>query len=425
MLTDIFAIAICLLASASLVWHSVLQGKIRGLRRQVATTELASDALRKTCDQMAAQLGAILSASSDAILLCDAAGLCQPLNEQARLLFWPAGSGTLLALSRSGELDALLREARIAGRGPVTGEVILRAIGERVMQTLITRVPSDGADNIGYLILLRDVTDLRHLETVRRDFVANVSHELRTPLSSMKAMAETLLDGALEDQAVARRFLETIVRETDRLVRLSADLLDLSRIEAQPVVKQDHDVSALIDDIVSRLSSQRNKADVSLSVDLSRPLIVPCDADEIAQLLVNLLDNAYKYTSGGGSVTISGRVIGGRVVVEVADTGIGILQQDLPRLFERFYRSDKARSRQSGGTGLGLSIVKHVVERHGGDLWVRSEYNRGSVFGFALPDARDQAIAMQQAPPAPAQTSGYPAADYVVVGQAHPLESVR
>ena len=236
-----------------------------------------------------------------------------------------------------------------------------------------------------FLLVLRDLTELRRLERVRRDFVANVSHELRTPLTSIKAMAETLLDGARLDESVAGRFLETIMRESDRLVRLSSDLLDLSRVEARGPNKEHFDLAALAAEVVLRFTAPAQKAGVGLSDRIGGPLWVMADRDEMAQVLVNLLDNAITYTPRGGSVTVTGAETLEAVTVTVADTGMGILSHDIPRLFERFYRADKARSRASGGTGLGLSIVKHIVENHGGTVGVESEYNRGSAFTFTLP----------------------------------------
>jgi two-component system phosphate regulon sensor histidine kinase PhoR len=234
-------------------------------------------------------------------------------------------------------------------------------------------------------VILQDRTELRRLETVRRDFVANVSHELRTPLTSVKAMAETLMDGALHDESVAKRFLKTIVTDTDRLVRLTADLLALSRIESYEVEKVPVDLVALIRDIMSRLRSSIKASGLTLDVRMPRACFVDCSEDEIGQVMLNLLENAIKYSLDGGKITISVEDGQEEVLVAVADTGIGILQQDIPRIFERFYRADKARSRASGGTGLGLSIVKHIVERHGGRVWVESVYNHGSCFHFALP----------------------------------------
>jgi two-component system phosphate regulon sensor histidine kinase PhoR len=236
-----------------------------------------------------------------------------------------------------------------------------------------------------FLVLLEDVTELRRLETVRRDFVANVSHELRTPLASIRAMAETLQDGAINDMAVAGRFVNIIVGEVERLTRILEDLLILSRAESQIPERHRFALSDLTRDVVERFQAQAEKAGVTLSGRGPQPLTVTANRDQMEQVLVNLVDNAIKYTPGGGRVEVVWETGDRGVGVHVIDTGIGILSQDLPRLFERFYRVDKARSRQSGGTGLGLSIVKHIIETHGGNVTVESEYGRGSTFSFTLP----------------------------------------
>ena len=333
---------------------------------------------------------AILSATEDAVLIADDQGRLLLSNAVAERLFAilprpgangePTSSGEkLLAHTLSSELEELYREA-VHRRALVQSEV---SLSHPILRTLQVRITP--ASETQFLLVLRDLTELRRLERVRRDFVANVSHELRTPLTSIKAMAETLLDGARDDEAVAPRFLQTIIHESDRLVRLSADLLDLSRVEARGVDKAPIDLAELVQEVVTRLSSQAGKAGLTLT-NLVRPiLIVPADRDEMAQVLVNLLDNAIAYTPKGGSVTVSARQTDQHISVSIEDTGIGILSHDIPRLFERFYRADKARSRASGGTGLGLSIVKHIVESHGGAVGVESVYNKGSVFTFTLP----------------------------------------
>jgi two-component system phosphate regulon sensor histidine kinase PhoR len=322
---------------------------------------------------------ALLQTTEDAVLVADAEGRILLSNAIAASLFGASAGGTLLARTLSSDLEELYRAA-IRRRSGVEREVTLNQPSIRTLHVRITPVSADQ-----YLLVLRDLTELRRLERVRRDFVANVSHELRTPLTSVKAMAETLLDGALEDGEAAPRFLQTIIRESDRLVRLSADLLDLSRVEARGIEKTPIDLTALVAEIASRLASQAEKADITFTNTLRAPLIVPADRDEMAQVLVNLLDNAIAYTPPGGHVTLSALETAESVTVSVADTGIGILSHDIPRLFERFYRADKARSRASGGTGLGLSIVKHIVENHGGTVGVESEYNKGSIFSFTLP----------------------------------------
>lgn len=322
---------------------------------------------------------ALLETTEDAVLLADAEGGILLSNPVAAALFGVSTGGTLLAKTLSSELEELYRAA-IRRQSSVEREVTLNQPSPRTLHVRVTPVSA-----CEYLLVLRDLTELRRLERVRRDFVANVSHELRTPLTSVKAMAETLLDGAINDPDVAPRFLQTIIRESDRLVRLSADLLDLSRVEALGIEKKPIDLAALVAEVAARLASQAEKADITFTNTLRATLIVPADRDEMAQVLVNLLDNAIAYTPRGGHVTLSVQETPDAVTISVADTGIGILSHDIPRLFERFYRADKARSRASGGTGLGLSIVKHIVENHGGTVEVESEYNKGSIFSFTLP----------------------------------------
>ncbi|MDQ2800827.1 MAG: ATP-binding protein [Armatimonadota bacterium] len=330
----------------------------------------------------AARWQTLLQATDDAVLIADRDGGILRSNPVADLLFSTnaqTAADTLLSRTVSSELNALYRDA-VSRQTSVEADLTLAQPLPRTLHVRVTPI-SDKE----YLLVLRDLTELRRLESIRRDFVANVSHELRTPLTSIKAMAETLLDGALEDETVSERFLETIIRESDRLVRLSTDLLDLSRVEERGIQKTPVDLPALVADVVTRLASQAQKAGLTLTNSIRPPLIVAADRDEMAQVLVNLLDNAIAYTPRGGTVTLTAQVSPTAVTVSVADTGIGILRDDIPRLFERFYRADKARSRASGGTGLGLSIVKHIVENHGGTVGVESEYNKGSVFTFALP----------------------------------------
>jgi len=364
-------------------------------RSQEESHRIALNAALAEAEQLEQELSetrsgwqALLSAVSDPIFTVDGNGLCRPLNHPAERMFPLAEHATLLSMTQSAELDALFQDARTGDDGPhpVTGEITLRYPSERVIQVSVHPIRAIAEQPApSFFIILRDLTDLRRLETVRRDFVANVSHELRTPLSSVKAMAETLMDGALNDPEVSHHFLETIIRESDRLVRLSADLLDLSRVESRPVTKNLTDLTELVIELAGRMASNARDAGIALTVEAAPPLAAPCDSDEIAQVLVNLLDNAIKYTPNGGTVRVTATNEESQLVFMVEDTGIGILKQDQSRLFERFYRADKARSRASGGTGLGLAIVKHIVERHGGQVWVRSEYNSGSAFYFSLP----------------------------------------
>ena len=236
----------------------------------------------------------------------------------------------------------------------------------------------------------REHAELERLERVRKDFVINVSHELRTPLASIQGYTETLLDGALNDPAHNVRFLGIIRHNAERLTRITEDLLALSRIEQkrQKFAFAPHSVNCLLEDALDLMRPIAERSKVSLHLDpSSEPLEAWCDSEAVSQILSNLLDNAIKYTPAGGSISVGARPRDRDKSVEiwVRDTGIGIPPEDLPRLFERFYRVDKARSRQLGGTGLGLSIVKHLVSAHGGTTRVESRVNEGSTFFFTLP----------------------------------------
>jgi len=242
----------------------------------------------------------------------------------------------------------------------------------------------------GAVLVFHDITNLRRLEKIRQDFVANVSHELRTPISSIKGYTETLIEGALEDKENAKDFLKIIHSDSDRLARLVDDLLDLSKIESGKLkmALRSCKIKPLIERVVLRLNKQAKDKSISVKVDVPKEIpLVYADEARIAQVLLNLIDNAIKYNHHAGTVTISAKAKDKFVQVDISDTGVGIPERDLPRLFERFYRVDKARSRELGGTGLGLSIVKHIVSAHHGEVWVQSILGRGSTFSFTLPKA--------------------------------------
>ena len=241
----------------------------------------------------------------------------------------------------------------------------------------------------GVLAMVRDLTRLRQLETIRTDFVANVSHELRTPLTSIKGFIETLLDGGIDSRETTKRFLTIMYQETDRLNRLIADLLDLSRLESGQTGLNRTKVflAPLVEEVRLTLQEQLADKNISLSVELG-PTPVWADEDQIREVLFNLIDNAIKYSTDGGSIKVKEINRGDQQEFVVCDQGIGIPKKSIPRIFERFFRVDKARSREIGGTGLGLSIVKHIIERHDGRVWVESEPGKGELFSFFTPEVR-------------------------------------
>jgi two-component system phosphate regulon sensor histidine kinase PhoR len=237
---------------------------------------------------------------------------------------------------------------------------------------------------------LQDLTQVRRLETVRRDFISNISHELRTPLASLALVVETLQDGALEDPPAARRFLSHMENELGVLTQMVEELLELSRIESgkMPLEARPTEIAALVQTPVERLAPQAERKGVTLTASLAEGLPhVQADVPRIHQVLGNLIHNAIKFTPAGGAVTVFARVKEpGWVTLSVTDTGIGIPADDVPRVFERFYKVDRARS--EGGAGLGLAIAKHIVQGHGGRIWVESTEGVGSTFSFTLRVAR-------------------------------------
>ncbi|MDD5566146.1 MAG: ATP-binding protein [Candidatus Omnitrophica bacterium] len=239
----------------------------------------------------------------------------------------------------------------------------------------------------GCLLVIHDITEMRKLETVRKDFVANVSHELKTPLTSIKGFVETLLAGALEDKEHGHSFLEIIKDHADRLENLINDLLALAHLESKEIAlkKEPLEIKDIADTILKGFKTQIHKRSLAIQNDLPGTLSVTADRDKLEQVLTNLIDNAVKFNKDKGSVRLYGETAQGEVKIVVEDAGIGIPAKDIPRIFERFYRVDKARSRQLGGTGLGLSIVKHCVELHGGKVGVESTEGLGSKFWFTLP----------------------------------------
>lgn len=263
-------------------------------------------------------------------------------------------------------------------------------LGELVLQAYLAPFSSSSQQLSGVVVVLQDMTEQSRLDQMRRDFVANVSHELKTPLTTIISYVETLLDGALEDRTLAGSFLTTVHEEADRMNRLVKDLLMLTTLEHQQekLRLQTAYLDELVVEVADRMlvSAQQNGQRLTTNLPEEVPP-VSINRDQIEQVLVNIVGNAVKYTQQGGEIAISLQVMEQEVAVVVQDTGIGIPKEDLPRIFERFYRVDKARSRQLGGTGLGLSIAQQAVEAHHGRVWIESEVGKGTKVTFTLPIA--------------------------------------
>jgi two-component system phosphate regulon sensor histidine kinase PhoR len=297
----------------------------------------------------------------------------------------PVAGSSLLEVVRQTELIEAVRRV-LAGEPRVEAEIVTGTLRQHYFAATVAAVRA--GETSGAVIVLHDITELRRLERIRRDFIANVSHEFRTPLTAIQGFAETLIGGAIDDPQNRGRFLSIILEHSRRLARLTEDLLRLSQMDAEQLDLEIRAVS--VSQLVEACyeTAQRRAVERGLTVSLNVPSHLPdvaADNRRLQEVLQNLLDNAIQYTLPGGKIVLSAETRNDEVVFTVADTGIGIPQADQPRIFERFYRVDVARSREAGGTGLGLSISKHLVEAHGGRIWVESDVGVGSKFHFAVP----------------------------------------
>ncbi|HSP80462.1 MAG TPA: ATP-binding protein [Myxococcaceae bacterium] len=358
-----------------------LEGAINSLHQQLS-------ARNTSLHQEARTLTAVLDGMAEGIWVTDEEGTVVHHNDALRTMLQTTGEiigQRPLALLRNDALnDAVTRACREGASTHL--ELSLEGLFPR---TLATRVTPLGRDLPGSAAVFHDVTELRRLEKVRKDFVANVSHELRTPITAIRGYSETLQGGALKDEQMAPRMVEIIHRQSERLSELVEDLLELSRLESRELTLKVADVPLAV--AVARATDVvRPKAQgkqISIELDVPQGLLAKGDARGVEQVLLNLLDNAVKYTPDGGQVVVTGSLEEDRCVVHVRDTGVGIEPRHLARIFERFYRVDKGRSRDMGGTGLGLSIVKHLMSAMGGEVRVESQPNEGSVFTIFLPAA--------------------------------------
>ncbi len=338
--------------------------------------------------QEQSRLIAALDSIIDAVIAVDAEDRISYANLAAEGLFMRPRhelvGNSLTWVMPNDELIAAVRESRREGRSEV--ELVDRP-SKRQLQVITT--PIIGVRDWAALAVFRDLTEIRRIEQVRRDFVANVSHELRTPLASIKAVIETLQSGALDDRPVAEDFLSRADVEVDRLAQMVEELLELSRIESGdvPLAREAVDMIAVVSHAVIRLRAQAEKQEIRLEVE-DEPVIpaITGDAQRLERAVLNLVHNAIKFTPRGGTVTVRVRSDDAHVAVSVTDTGTGIDPADIPRVFERFYKADQ--SRHGGGTGLGLAVVKHTVEAHGGNVTVESQPGKGSTFTFAVPVTR-------------------------------------
>lgn len=333
------------------------------------------------------RLMAVLNSSTDIVIAVDGDGRVVLANHAAERLLGrrqdEMTGNPLVWFIADEHVTAAVRDSR-AKRGQEVR--VIERPNKQVFQ--VTATPIVGGGQWSTLLVFRDMTEARRLEETRRDFVANVSHELRTPLASIKSVIETLQSGALDDRAAAQDFLSRADEEVDRIVRLVEELLELSRLESGqvPLAREPVEIETFLTQAVERMRPQAARRGVNLDMEVAAGLPkISGDAQRLEQATVNLIDNAIKFTAAAGSVHVSAALKDGAVAVAIADTGAGIPREDLPRIFERFYKADRARGNR--GTGLGLAVVKHTVEAHGGSVDVQSEEGHGATFTFTLPVA--------------------------------------
>ena len=329
----------------------------------------------------------ILAKMADGVIMTDAGGSVVLANPAAGRFFGfkdeDALNKPVIEIVRDHEVDEILKRCLKTNKEQSTQ--FESGTTRRFLRAIAVPLDNQGRLN-GVLLLLQDLTELRNLQTMRRELVGNVSHELRTPIAGIKAMAETLQDGAIDDKEAARDFLARIESEADRLTQIVAELTQLSRIESgqAELNKEPLSLNTLIDEIVTEMSPLAERQHIELLKELSSALpLVSADKDRIRQTIINLVHNAIKFNKPSGKVTITTGYDSNSIKVSVTDTGVGISKEDLPHVFERFYKADKART--GGGSGLGLAIAKHTILSHGGDIQAQSEEGRGSTFTFTLP----------------------------------------
>ena len=334
-------------------------------------------------DDERARLATVLDQMTDGVLIADSQGLIQFANPAAGRLFQTSNPThrSITEVIRNHQLVEAWRRCQQTGQ--MQTESVEVPTRHQFLQLVV--IPDTHAS--GSLLLVQDLTRLRRLETVRRDFVSNLSHELRTPLASLKALAETLQEGALDDPPAARQFIDQIQIEVDALTQMVNELLELSKIESGRFTLDLAPVAAcdLLDSASKRMQLQAERAGLNLRVACADDLPkVQIDSQRLEQVMVNLIHNAVKFTRAGGEVVLLAEPVDGSVRFGVCDTGIGIPEDEVSRIFERFYRVDKSRA--GGGTGLGLSIAKHIVEAHRGKIWAESREGEGSTFYFTIPN---------------------------------------
>jgi len=386
--------ALAILLLAALVFQHFRQRRLTDVRQRKHLLDLEDLQRRQqqTLTDANAQQQVLFNSMLEGLLLLDRHHRIYLANRAFKNLFRVKAElrgKTIVEALRVPELDALVK--RVDTESQVFDyDLKLPDLNERWLRVNAAAVFNSAGERDGTILVFHDLTRLKQLERTREEFVANVSHELRTPLSLIKGYVETLLDGARHNPDVAERFLKIIERNAQRLDLLIQDLLTISALESgrMKLNPQPVDLHSLAEKVLNDLHSKAEARSTTLINELP-PLLAQVDANRLDQVFANLVDNAIKYGRHQGRVTVGGRPTEtGMIEVFVTDDGPGIPKEALDRVFERFYRVDKARSRDQGGTGLGLSIVKHIIQSHGGEVWAESELGKGATFYFTLPATR-------------------------------------
>jgi two-component system, OmpR family, phosphate regulon sensor histidine kinase PhoR len=379
-------LAVAALIALHFWWRQRFQQAQQAAKREIA--ELKQTQLN-SFNQFQTQQNALFDSMTEGLLLLDETGRIQLANRAFAGLFGVTNDvhhKTIIEALRLHELSKLVEQLD-AEKQTIEHELRLVSPEERWLQINGAGIFNGNGQRHGTILVFHDLTRLKQLESARKEFVANVSHELRTPLSLIKGYVETLLDGAKDNPEVASKFLQTIERNADRLKLLIEDLLTISELESGRV-KLNLQVVALrpvVDKVIDDLKVRAGAKNMNL-FNRAPELSLRADSNRLEQVLGNLIDNAIKYGRPNGNVNVEARATeDGFVEIMVRDDGPGIPREALERIFERFYRIDKARSREQGGTGLGLSIVKHIVQTHGGKVWAKSEPGQGATFCFTMP----------------------------------------
>lgn len=383
-------LALVLAAITSAAWRRERTAALAQRQRQQREFDELRLLHEQTCARELAQQQALFNSMREGVLLLDANGRVRLVNQALERLFGITGDirgRTVMEALRLHQVQELVNRTLVSGQVEEFEMNLPGLDGDRSLQVNSAVVLGTDGRQQGLILVCHDLTRLKQLENTRREFVANVSHELRTPLSMIKGYVETLIDGAKDKPEVATKFLQTIEKHADRLTYLIEDLLTISRLESGQVTMnfQRADLRAVAEHVRADLESRAAAKQMRLLNAVPAEIVAHADAERLQQVLFNLVDNAIKYGHAGGEVVISAKQTeSDRVEMGVRDDGPGIPAEAQSRIFERFYRVDKARSREAGGTGLGLAIVKHIVQSHGGEVWVESAPGTGATFRFTL-----------------------------------------